>query len=1128
MRKWVFALVLMLSFAGIQVKTIEAQTTVPTSISILLSNFMLSSGESTNFTAILRDANGNPLSNKVIEWRTTLGTFSSSTTVTDSYGQASVTYTAPIVNIRTPVTIYASFAGDAYYSGTTASSSGLITASNLLKLLPTADAYVSRDSPYSNFGAESRLLWQYTGGTPPDAYRSYLKFDLSRLPRPAIIRSAILYLYNTTVPPVPYWMGDSFDVFSVYADDWLENEITWNNAPPLAEPIVDRGGGRIPVSAWIASDVTEFVRGEYERFDNFVSLGIKVNGWDGTLTQANSKEAGEHQPYLEVDYAIPPIPTTLTFSPTNFQLKPGENLVLTVTLKDNGDYPVSGRTVYFSTTFGTLSAPSNTTDSLGRITVIYTAPWVTENTKVLITASFPGDNCYGASSQKAEGLILAPPLPDLTIEDLIIENDFYQPSQCNYVVTTVKFSVVNKGSAEVISDGSNLEAWIETFKDNQRVAGNTIIWASGFKISPGTSVTVVSSAIFVQAGWHEIRVTIDPQNKIQESNEANNISHSYVFNPLAPENLGLVKITWPLNQSKWASPGFLEIKVEVEDIDVAKVEFYVDGSLVATDNSPPYQAILRTIPYSEPIFDSPHTISVIVTDKRGQRFGDNVTITLVRETSYWYNLKLWDNFDPVPFSKQLLSSIVSELGVYTYYPEYQIPNLVNPMVHLSGVGVATGYWGTCSIRFNVELDSNLKSKLDRLMSEKYGAYPGYYPPWYPEIMKTTRLEDVLTPELENLWKLTNEAVGRREYSLAYELAKQLYSKAGEEALKRSTTSENAKTAIYENLCKSSENFQAGSPLLSISPETFTLESGSTLLLVAMLLDPNFKPIPNRVITWRATVGEIWPAISVTDLEGKVEAIYHAPQVSVQTAIMVIVNFEGDNQYTRAMAISKGVIVPPPMPKVVENLLESFRELKICLENLISQGVKTLTQAISEGKIAIITTVKLERETGEIKIRRDFQHEQIQAKVEVRGNAVVAIVSSENRDGRTVILNIDNRALPILDLRRVEVEVDGEKIPLADSYEDVLDPNNDGDQAEYLILAGGEGVQVLVSIPHFSARTITIRGPIATAPAARTPLLLATGIVAIVLILFFVFRRCSGYLQSIESASFRQKAQLLSF
>lgn len=127
------------------------------------------------------------------------------------------------------------------------------------------------------------------------------------------------------------------------------------------------------------------------------------------------------------------------------------------------------------------------------------------------------------------------------------------------------------------------------------------------------------------------------------------------------------------------------------------------------------------------------------------------------------------------------------------------------------------------------MDSNLKSKLDRLMREKYGAYPGYYPPWYPEIMKTTRLEDVLTPELENLWKLANEAVGRGEYSLAYELAKQLYTKAGEEALKR-LSGENAKTTtIYENLRESSENFQVASPLLSISPETFTLESGSTLL-----------------------------------------------------------------------------------------------------------------------------------------------------------------------------------------------------------------------------------------------------------------------------------------------------------
>jgi hypothetical protein len=178
-----------------------------------------------------------------------------------------------------------------------------------------------------------------------------------------------------------------------------------------------------------------------------------------------------------------------------------------------------------------------------------------------------------------------------------------------------------------------------------------------------------------------------------------------------------------------------------------------------------------------------------------------------------------------------------------------------------------------------------------------------------------------------------------------------------------------------------------------------------------------------------------------------------------------------------------------------------------LENLISQGIKALTQAISEGKVAIITTIKLEKETGEIKIRRDFQDERIKAEVEVKGNAVVAIVSSENREGRTVILNIDNRALPILDLRRVEVEVDGEKVPLADSYEDVLNPNDDGGQAEYLILVGGEGIQVLVSIPHFSARTITIRGPIAATPANRTPLVLTAGIV-FMLILLFVFRRGS--------------------
>jgi len=287
-----------------------AQTTVPIQLSISPPSFTFSSGRSTTFTATLMDTNKNPLASKTISWNATAGSLSAMSGTTNSYGQVSVIYTAPTVDVQTSVIIIASFAGDAYYSSGSATSSGMITAASLFQLEPVEDAYIDRDHSDSNYGTATTLVWQYTGGFPPDRYRSYLKFDISSIPRSCYIMSATLYLYTVTVPPVAYWTGDSFDVLSVSHDGWTENGITWNNAPPFIETIVDRPGGRIPSGAWISNDVTSFVRREYDIGDTLVSFGIKVNGWDGTLTQANSRGATTSHPYLEISISTDSKPPT--------------------------------------------------------------------------------------------------------------------------------------------------------------------------------------------------------------------------------------------------------------------------------------------------------------------------------------------------------------------------------------------------------------------------------------------------------------------------------------------------------------------------------------------------------------------------------------------------------------------------------------------------------------------------------------------------------------------------------------------------------------------------------------------------------------------------------------------------
>jgi PKD repeat protein len=292
--------------------------------------------------------------------------------------------------------------------------------------------------------------------------------------------------------------------------------------------------------------------------------------------------------------------------------------------------------------------------------------------------------------------------------------------------------------------------------------------------------------------------------------------------------------------------------------------------------------------------------------------------------------------------------------------------------------------------------------------------------------------------------------------------------------------------------------------ITISPANFTVRAGSSITLTATLRDSAGTPIPRGTISWSATAGS-FSATNVPIFEGRAVVTYTAPDFA--TVVTVVASFPGDGQFQASQGTATGIVVLPELAMVIENLTASLRDLKFSVDNLTTE-ISKLAEAISEGKVAVSVTVRMERETKQVEIKKDFQHEQIQAQVEVKGNNVIAKVSSENREGRTLILNIDNYVLPIINVQHVKVEVDGSEIPMAESYEDVLDPTNDADQAEYLILVGGRGIQVLVSIPHFSTRTITIRGPIAAAPTAWTPLLVAVGIVVVVLILLFAFRRRS--------------------
>ncbi|MGC9554998.1 MAG: hypothetical protein ACP5EK_06775, partial [Thermoplasmatota archaeon] len=89
-------------------------------------------------------------------------------------------------------------------------------------------------------------------------------------------------------------------------------------------------------------------------------------------------------------------------------------------------------------------------------------------------------------------------------------------------------------------------------------------------------------------------------------------------------------------------------------------------------------------------------------------------------------------------------------------------------------------------------------------------------------------------------------------------------------------------------------------------------------------------------------------------------------------------------------------------------------------------------------------------------------------------AEFAVNGDHHATGKTVKINMGK---DVLSSRSLQVLFDGEPIPLADDLEDVLNPDDDGLQPEYVMVnvTAGDGGEffLLVSIPHFSEHTITV-------------------------------------------------------
>lgn len=146
------------------------------------------------------------------------------------------------------------------------------------------------------------------------------------------------------------------------------------------------------------------------------------------------------------------------------------------------------------------------------------------------------------------------------------------------------------------------------------------------------------------------------------------------------------------------------------------------------------------------------------------------------------------------------------------------------------------------------------------------------------------------------------------------------------------------------------------------------------------------------------------------------------------------------------------------------------------------------ESTAEGEAASVATTTREA-YGELTSSVTATYGDLQVVTAATRARIDVTVASATEVGKTLILSLDPETIPGLARGKASIRFDGSAIAQASSYADILDPNDDAQRdcvasassadacgqgaAEYFVLAGDAGTQVLVSIPSFSVHTVTL-------------------------------------------------------
>lgn len=163
------------------------------------------------------------------------------------------------------------------------------------------DSYISSGNPNTNFGGASNLNLGWQNGNQ-NAMRMLLQWDLSSIPRNAVIQDARYELYQTQVIPV----GDrNMDFLAQFmSQSWSEMAVTWNNANFLGGQTLSFGS--IPSTfGWVGGNATDVVKAWVS--GSAPNNGVMVTGDEipsNNRMRIFASRQGGNAPRLIVNYTV--------------------------------------------------------------------------------------------------------------------------------------------------------------------------------------------------------------------------------------------------------------------------------------------------------------------------------------------------------------------------------------------------------------------------------------------------------------------------------------------------------------------------------------------------------------------------------------------------------------------------------------------------------------------------------------------------------------------------------------------------------------------------------------------------------------------------------------------------------